>query len=74
MILLSGFWKFYSRSVLLPNNEGRAVVYISDLMLANLKFTKTIKFDATFNEIMKIFYQLFTIFTCSNEQKNRKSI
>ena len=63
MILLSGFLKFYRGSVSLPNNEGTAVVFISDLILANLKLTKTIKFDDTFYVVPKIFYQLFTIFT-----------
>ena len=80
MIFLSGFLKFYRGSVSLLNNEGTVAVFISDLMLANLKLT--IKFDATFCVVPKIFCQLFTIFTtiddssfpCVHVQKNRKSI
>ena len=67
MILDSGFLNFYRGSVSLPNNDGTAILFISDLMLANLKLTKSIKFDATFYVVPKIFYQLFTIFTTTDD-------
>ena len=67
MIFDSGFLNFYRGSVSLPNNEGTAILFISDLMLANLKLTKSIKFDATFYVVPKIFYQLFTIFTTTDD-------
>ena len=67
MISNSSFSNFYRGSVAVPNNQGTAVIFISDSMLANLKLTKGVKFDATFYVVPKIFYQLFTIFTINDD-------
>ena len=62
VIMQSRFVDSVRVSVSLPENEGIAVLFISNLMVANLKQAKSINFDATFYVVPKIFYQLFTIF------------
>ena len=58
----SRFVDFVRGSVLLPENEGTAVLFISNLMVANLKEAKSFNFDATFYVIPEILinYLLFS--------------
>ena len=62
VIMQSRFVDFVRGSVLLPENEGTAVLFISNLMVANLKEAKSFNFDATFYLIPKILinYLLFS--------------
>ena len=61
-ILQSHFVDCFRGSVTLEENEGSAVIFISDLMMNKLVDAKKINYDATFFVVPKIFYQLFTIF------------
>ena len=61
-ILQSRFIDCFRGSVTLAENEGTAVIFISDLMMTQLVNAKNINYDATFFVVPKNFYQLFTIF------------
>ena len=61
-ILQSRFIDCFRGSVTLAENEGTAVIFISDLIMTKLVDAKKINYDTTFFVVPKNFYQLFTIF------------
>ena len=56
----SPYSKFHRLTI--RNCDEKALVFASDLMLLKLKEAEIIHFDATFDVVPRIFYQLLTIF------------